>query len=160
MKRSKALRFWLALAALAVACVVPLSAAPAKGGALVYGTWQSPDNLDVQVSGLQITWNIAVQVFDPLVRRMPGQLEFKPGLAEKWEVNADSTEFTFTLRKGVKFHDGTPMNAQAVKFSLDRIADPATRSAARAARWETTRRRWSSTTPRSRSGSTRPGRDS
>jgi ABC-type transport system substrate-binding protein len=71
MKRSKAFLFWLTVAVLAMACV-PLGAAPTKGGDLVYGTWQSPDNLDVQVSGLQITWNIAVQVFDPLVRRMPG----------------------------------------------------------------------------------------
>jgi len=101
-----------------------------EGGDIVYGTWQSPDSLDVQVTGLQITTSIGTQVFDPLIRKIPGKPEFYPGLAEKWEVNEDSTEFVFYLRKDVKFHDGTKFNAQAVKFSLDRLADPATRSLA------------------------------
>lgn len=139
MKRSKLFLVGLTVAVLTLVCVFSASAggqkdksaAPAasvKGGELVYGTWQSPDNLDLQVTGLQIVGNIGAQVFDPLLRKAPGKQELQPGLAEKWEVNANSTEFTFHLRKGVKFHDGTPFNAQAVKFSLDRIADPATRS--------------------------------
>jgi len=140
--RSKAILFALALAIAAMVCVVPLgasgqqggAAAPAtgtavKGGDAVYGTWQAPDTLDVQVTGLQIVWSIACQMFDSMLTKKPGAVEFSPGLAEKWESNADSTEFTFYLRKGVKFHDGTPFNAQAVKFSWDRLADPATRSA-------------------------------
>jgi peptide/nickel transport system substrate-binding protein len=44
-----------------------------------------------------------------------------PDLAESWEVSPDYKEYTFHLRKGVKFHDGTPFNAQAVKFSYDRM---------------------------------------
>ena len=45
-----------------------------------------------------------------------------PLLAEKWEVSPDLKSYTFTLRKGVKFHNGEPFNAQAVKFSFDRAA--------------------------------------
>ncbi len=48
-----------------------------------------------------------------------------PVLAESYESNAQATEFTFHLRKGVVFHDGTPFNAQAVKISFDRLSDPA-----------------------------------
>jgi ABC-type transport system substrate-binding protein len=50
--------------------------------------------------------------------------DIAPQLAERWEVSADATEYTFFLRKGVKFHDGTPFNAEAVKVNLDRRMDP------------------------------------
>ncbi len=54
----------------------------------------------------------------------------KGQLAESWEVSPDQKEITFHLRKGVKFHDGTEFNAEAVKFQFDRIMDPATASPA------------------------------
>jgi peptide/nickel transport system substrate-binding protein len=53
---------------------------------------------------------------------------FEPNLATEWSSNADATEYTFKLRQGVLFSDGTPFNAQAVKFTFDRIIDPATKS--------------------------------
>jgi peptide/nickel transport system substrate-binding protein len=43
------------------------------------------------------------------------------GLAESWEISPDFTEYTFRIRKGVKFHDGTPVDAHAAKFSYDRM---------------------------------------
>lgn len=101
-----------------------------EGGHLVYGTWQSPDNLDSQVTILQIVLAIGSQIYDPLLRQRPGDPKIYPGAAESYEVSDDATEYTFYLRKDVKFHDGTPFNAEAVKFSLDRIVDPETRSAA------------------------------
>jgi peptide/nickel transport system substrate-binding protein len=51
-----------------------------------------------------------------------------PGLAERWEVSPDGLVYTFYLRHDVVFHDGTPFNAQAVKFNLDRISSPETQS--------------------------------
>jgi peptide/nickel transport system substrate-binding protein len=101
-----------------------------KGGDIAYGTWQSPDNLDSQVTILQVVLAMGSQIHDPLLRQRPGDSTIYPGLAESYEVSSDATEYTFFLRKDVKFHDGTPFNAQAVKFSLDRIVDPETRSAA------------------------------
>ena len=51
-----------------------------------------------------------------------------PGLAESWEISEDGTRYTFRLRQGIKFHDGTPFNAAAVKYNFDRIMDPQTKS--------------------------------
>ena len=51
-----------------------------------------------------------------------------PGLATEWSVNEDATEYTFKLRDDVTFHDGTPFNAEAVKYTFDRIVDPESKS--------------------------------
>jgi peptide/nickel transport system substrate-binding protein len=61
-------------------------------------------------------------VYDQLVTRDEKE-EIKPLLATSWEVSEDYKTYTFHLRKGVKFHDGTPFNAEAVKFSFDRITN-------------------------------------
>ena len=52
----------------------------------------------------------------------------KPGLALSWKVSGHGKVWTFALRHGVKFHDGTPFNGDAVKFTLDRVIDPATKA--------------------------------
>jgi peptide/nickel transport system substrate-binding protein len=101
-----------------------------EGGEIIYGSWQSPDNLDPQVTILQAVLAIGSQIHDPLLRQRPGDPKIYPGLAERYEISDDATEYTFYLRKDVTFHDGTPFNAEAVKFSIDRIVDPETRSAA------------------------------
>ncbi|MBN2050242.1 MAG: ABC transporter substrate-binding protein [Spirochaetales bacterium] len=62
----------------------------------------------------------STQIFDNLVEFKPGTTEVQPALAERWDVSDDGLLFTFYLRKGVKFHDGTDCNAEAVKFSFDR----------------------------------------
>ena len=50
--------------------------------------------------------------------------ELLPNLVERWEASSDATTWTLHLRQGVKFHDGTPFNATAVKFTLERVLDP------------------------------------
>ena len=59
-------------------------------------------------------------MYETLVEFKPGTTEIQPCLAESWEVSDDGLAFTFNLRKGVKFHDGTDFNADAVVFSLSR----------------------------------------
>lgn len=54
----------------------------------------------------------------------PDDPELIPKLATSWEVSDDGTIWTFELQQGVTFHDGTPFNAEAVKFSIDRMSDP------------------------------------
>mgnify|MGYP001626160451 FL=1 len=62
-------------------------------------------------------------VYEPLLYYNPLKNEFKPALAVNWSSNEDGTEWVFHLRQGVKFHDGTPFNATAVKISVERARD-------------------------------------
>jgi len=66
---------------------------------------------------------IGAQLFDSLIALDPATLRPQPHLAERWEVSADGLEWTFYLRPGVSFHDGTPLNADAVIFNLHRMWD-------------------------------------
>lgn len=64
------------------------------------------------------------QIYDTLVRYRPGTTEIEPGLAIAWEVDPSGRSWTFRLRPGVRFHDGTPLDAAAVVFSFERQRDP------------------------------------
>jgi peptide/nickel transport system substrate-binding protein len=92
--------------------------------------FQEPDTLDPSASGLITVGAISHCIFDTLIWDLPGHgaNPFYPGLATSWEASSDATSYTFKLRKDVKFHDGTPFNAQAVKFTFDHIVDPNTKS--------------------------------
>jgi peptide/nickel transport system substrate-binding protein len=98
------------------------TAPPAEGGAtLTLGLSTEPVSLD-PVDGLFIADHVVMlNVFDPLIwTDQSGNLQ--PGLATEWGANAEGTEFTFALRDGVVFHDGTPFDGEAVKSEFDRIA--------------------------------------
>lgn len=104
------------------------NAAPKAGGAWTIGIAQEPDTLDPHVTGAAITQAIMRNVCDPLIAKdLNGK--YVPGLASAWTVSTDGLTWDFTLRSDVTFQDGTPFNADAVKASLDRIKDPATKSA-------------------------------
>ena len=60
------------------------------------------------------------QIFETLVALKPGTTEPEPGLAESWSANDDGTVWTFKIREGVKFHDGTDLDAEAVCYNFDR----------------------------------------
>jgi peptide/nickel transport system substrate-binding protein len=76
-------------------------------------------NLDPMLSGLFVDRNIHYAMYDSLVRVDP-KGNIIPWLAEKWETSADGKTVTFTLRKDVKFHDGTVFDAEAVKWNIER----------------------------------------
>jgi len=103
------------------------SGSPVKGGTLTVGIYQEPPNLDPHVSGSSTAGRVMRHIFDPLVYQ-PEPGKFEPGLATSWESAEDGKSWTLKLRQGVQFHDGTPFNAQAVKFTFDRIVDPKTKS--------------------------------
>lgn len=98
----------------------PAKAAPAprRGGTLTYASSADVNNFDPALRGGTISEAAKKLVYSSLVRETPGR-EVKPDLATAWRV--DGTVWTLTLRQGVKFHDGTPFNAQAVKYHYDRL---------------------------------------
>lgn len=104
-----------------------VSAAPVRGGSLTFAADTEPVSFDIHVSSQDITGAILRNVFDSLIAE-DSSGRFHPWLAESWEVAPDLKSYTFRLRKDVKFHDGTPFDAEAVKVNFDRIADPATKS--------------------------------
>ncbi|NUR98599.1 MAG: hypothetical protein HOV67_25505 [Kribbellaceae bacterium] len=107
------------------------SATSAAGGTLTMGINATPDTLDPGATGLALTLLISFALFDPLVYWLPdgkGGSAFHPGLAESWTISPDASVYTFKLRKGVTFHDGTPFDAKAVKATYDHVVDPRTKS--------------------------------
>ncbi|WP_062411049.1 MULTISPECIES: ABC transporter substrate-binding protein [Paenibacillus] len=98
------------------------------GGEFSYALATSPDSLDPHRSGLAVAVRVFRTIYDNLVVQLPDNT-IKPWLATEWTISPDGKSYTFKLRKDVKFHDGTPFNAEAVKYSYDRILDPATKAA-------------------------------
>ncbi|MCD6289935.1 MAG: ABC transporter substrate-binding protein [Anaerolineae bacterium] len=99
----------------------PAPAAKAETFRIAVGI--DPDTLDPALSTTTTVSNIIEYMVETLVvTDKDGNVQ--PKLATSWEVSDDGLEYTLHLRKGVTFHDGTPMNAEAVKWNLDRMLDP------------------------------------
>ncbi|MEM9904623.1 MAG: ABC transporter substrate-binding protein, partial [Cyanobacteria bacterium P01_D01_bin.44] len=100
------------------------AAAPADTGALVFGSGGQPVNLR---SGDVTDGNsmyVQLQIYNYLLSNEPGGTELIPGLATEWSASEDGLIWTFNLREGVKFHDGTDFDADAVVFNVNRWWDP------------------------------------
>lgn len=97
------------------------------GGALTVGWSAPPDSINPATTGSRSVGPLDAAMFDTLVYVTP-DLKPTPGLATKWSVSADGKSYTFDLRKGVKFHDGTPFNAAAVVENFRYITDKNTQS--------------------------------
>lgn len=100
-----------------------VSDGPQMGGVLVFARGGDSVGLDPGRETDGESFYGSHQIFDTLVEFKPGTTEVQPALAESWEVSSDGLVFTFNLRSGVKFHDGTPFNAEAVEFSFGRQLD-------------------------------------
>jgi len=116
---------WVGAVAAVVGLVLagfPVGAADTPG-TLVIGLDQEPPTLDPHASPSAVTYQIIASVTENLLYKgRDGKLQ--PWLAESWSASKDGRSVTFKLRRDVKFHDGTPFNADAVKFNFDRIVDP------------------------------------
>jgi len=97
---------------------------PAKSktsNTLVFASDSGPltfDPLRAELSDVDIVCFLA---YDALVQYEPGTAKIVPWLAKEWEISDDGRTYTFKLREGVKFHDGTDLTASDVKFTFDRI---------------------------------------
>ncbi len=97
--------------------------APKKDVVINIALNADPPKLDPHQSSALVDRQVFQSLFDKLVE-FDKDLKIVPMLAEKWDISADGLTYTFTLRKGVKFHDGTEFNADAVKYNFDRMMDP------------------------------------
>jgi len=100
----------------------------AGGGELRVGMGDALVVPDPHTAGSQTDHQILGNIYEGLTRRNVETGAIEPALAESWEANADYTQFTFRLRPGVTFHDGSPLAASDVAWSIDRIVNPDTKA--------------------------------
>ncbi len=109
------------LLACAAAAGLVLGAGAARADTtLVIGIAADHTGLDPEAVENNTSGFIMATIYDSLVRYKPGTTEVIPGVAEKWDVSADGLTYTFHLRPGLKFSDGTPLDAKAVVWNVDR----------------------------------------
>lgn len=121
--RPKAAVAAVAVAALAVAGCAESDREDSGGSnndTLVFGVASDPKVLDPSFASDGESWRVARQVFETLVRPEEGGTKVSPGLAESWTPDEAGTTWTFKLRSGVKFHDGTDFDAEAVCVNFNR----------------------------------------
>ena len=106
------------------AAALPRSRQP---GTLVIGSMGAPLTLDPALVQDATSAEYVVHLFSGLLG-IDDKLQIVPDLAEKWDVSADGKTYTFSLRNNARFHDGRPVTAHDVKYSLERALDPKTGS--------------------------------
>jgi peptide/nickel transport system substrate-binding protein len=97
-----------------------------RGGTLRFGTAAggTGDSPDPALASRTMQLAIASNCYDTLTVA-DQDFKLKPGLATEWEASSDATKWTFKLRPGVKFHDGSPLTSKDVAYTFTRILDPA-----------------------------------
>ncbi|WHY85979.1 ABC transporter substrate-binding protein [Neobacillus novalis] len=130
--KSKVLAFFLIVFLVLAGCTSSKSkdnstaSSEKKRDSLVVAQASDAGTLDPQKQGKMPDMNILINMFDTLLTRDENN-KLAPGLATEWKA-IDDTTWQFKLRKDVKFHNGEPFNAEAVKFSIDRLNNPDTKS--------------------------------
>ena len=114
---------WSMLVALIAALFLVVAPGNGQAQTVTYAAGADPDSLDPANAESNPSEAVERMVYENLVKFDP-KLNIVPGLAEKWEQAADGMSWTFYLRKGVKFHDGTPFNGEAAKYFFDRMIGP------------------------------------
>ncbi|MEV0388533.1 ABC transporter substrate-binding protein [Nonomuraea sp. NPDC050643] len=135
LTRSKLLLVTALIASLSAACgsepageTAAAGGAPKPGGTLVLGeNGDEPACLDPHQLSTTNTTVVGRPLFDSLLWQ-DAKGELKPWLATAWKISDDGLTYTFTLREGVTFHDGSAWNAEALKLNLEHMRDPATKS--------------------------------
>jgi oligopeptide transport system substrate-binding protein len=124
-------RLFVAAMAVVSACMVAPVAwgeTPKQGGSAVVTFNNDLTTLDPQVGYDWQNWSVIKSIFDGLMDYKPGTTELEPDLAKEYTVSDDGLTYTFKLRDGLKFHNGRPVTAADVKYSLERAVNPATQS--------------------------------
>ncbi|MBX3143001.1 MAG: ABC transporter substrate-binding protein, partial [Trueperaceae bacterium] len=100
---------------------------PRYGGSITVATTDDPPNLDPHLTNAASARNVLHNIFATIVEM---NLDFvpSPGLAESWEISDDGLTYTFHIVQNARFHDGTPVNAEAFAYNFARIKNPETGS--------------------------------
>jgi len=100
---------------------------PRYGGSITVAVTDDPPNLDPHITNAASARNVLHNIFATIVEM---NLDFvpAPGLAESWDISDDGLTYTFHLVQNARFHDGTPVNAEAFVYNFDRIKNPDTGS--------------------------------
>ncbi len=130
IKRTAVVSLLMSFALLGTSCAMPpkgsteqteVTAEPEVSHFLV-AVEDEPDTVDFQCTSIHYT--VAQNVFNRLVEMENdenGDMEILPSLAESWEVSEDGRSYTFHLREGVKFSNGSPLNSADVKYTFERL---------------------------------------
>ncbi len=119
MSRVHGLLTWGVLAALVPGAARAADPAPVTGGTLVYLEQQAHTALYPPAGGFYPNGGVLNQITDKLTYQDPATLKIGPWIAESWTVSPDDREYTFKIRDGVTFSDGTPLDAAAVALNYD-----------------------------------------
>ena len=129
MKRSVSLIvavLWLVF--LAVSVGQAQAPAPQRGGTIRIGITQEILNLDPHVATAFSSFQVMDLIYESLLRLNTRTLQIEPNLAQSWTVSSDGLTYTFTLRRDATFSDGSTVDASDVKYTIDRILNPDTKS--------------------------------
>lgn len=107
------------LGLLSVVGIHNVEVAPKVGGSFTQNLGSEPTTLNPITAVDLYSQTVFSYTIESLLNVDPDTYDWKPGLAEKWEISKDGRTFTFFLRKGAKWHDGKPVTAEDVKFSYD-----------------------------------------
>ena len=106
-------------AAPALSTTAATAGAPQRGGTLVVAFNADPETLDPHITTALLASRVLALIHDNLINR-DYDGSFKPALAEKWDISPDGKVYTFTLKKGVKFHSGKDFSSADVKYTFQR----------------------------------------
>ncbi len=113
---------------LALGMVSAQGGAPQRGGTIRVGITQEILNLDPHVATAVSSFQVMDLIYESLLRLNPKTLELEPNLAQSWTISSDGLTYTFNLRRDATFFDGSTVDASDVKYTIDRILDPNTKS--------------------------------
>jgi len=95
---------------------------PVHGGEITYALSSDPPNLDPHIASGTAARAVKLMVYNSLAQ-FEASGDMVPDLADSWEISEDGLEYTYALKSGVTFHDGTPLTAEDVKATIERIQD-------------------------------------
>lgn len=123
--------FLSGISALALGLAISFGAQAAdikQGGSMIVTYKDDVSTLDPAIGYDWQNWSMIKSLFDGLMDYEPGTTDLRKEIADDYTISEDGKTFTFKLRKGVKFHNGRELNADDVKYSIERVVNPKTQS--------------------------------